>query len=46
MSRSRQRHWLCALRKKAMAFFGFGCGLIEAFDRLNAMGHIPVSRAL
>ena len=46
MSRSRQRHWLCALRKKAMGFFGFGCSLIEAFDRLMTMGHIPVSRTL
>lgn len=46
MSRSRQRHWLSALKKKAMAFFGFGCKPIEAFDRLIALGHIPVSRAL
>lgn len=45
MSRSRQRHWLRALRKKAMAFFGVGCDLTYAFDRLVAMGHIPVSRS-
>ena len=46
MSRSRQRHWLCALKKKAVAFLGFDYSLIEAFDRLMSMGHIPVSRTL
>jgi hypothetical protein len=46
MSRSRQRHWLCALKKKAAAFFGFDYSLIEAFDRLMSMGQIPVSRTL
>lgn len=45
-SKSRQRHWLSALKRKAMAFFGFGCSLIDAFDRLLHMGHIPVSRGL
>ena len=43
-SKSRQRHWLMALKKKAMAFFGFGVDLITAFKRLMEMGIIPVSR--
>lgn len=46
LSKSRQRHWLYALKRKTMAFFGFGCGPMAAFDRLRHMGHIPVSRGL
>jgi hypothetical protein len=46
LSKSRQRHWLSALRRKAMAFFGVGADLIKAFDQLCHMGQIPVSRTL
>jgi len=46
LSKSRQRHWLSALKRKTMAFFGFDQGLIAAFDELQSMGHIPVSRGL
>jgi len=46
LSRSRQRHWLSALKRKTMAFFGAGKELIAGFDQLMQMGAIPVSRAI
>ena len=46
LSTSRQRHWLAALRRKTRAVFGLRIGLMAAFDRLAAMGIIPVSRAI
>jgi transposase-like protein len=44
LGKSRQRHWLLALKKKAMAWFGTGKDLLAAFGELMAMGVIPVSR--
>jgi hypothetical protein len=44
MGKSRQRHWLLALKQKAMAWFGVGKDLMTAFCELMAMGIIPVSR--
>lgn len=46
LSGSRQRHWMTALKRKTVAFFGNGAELIESFDRLIKMGQIPVSRAI
>lgn len=48
LSRSRQRHWLKALERKAKAYFGdvFDHDLLEAFDRLCEMGKTPVSRSI
>ena len=46
LSLSRQRHWLAALKRKAMAFFGIGTDLLTAFSLLMNMGRIPVSRAI
>jgi len=46
LSKSRQRHWLWALKRKSAAFFSVGQHLIDAFDRLMKMGRIPVSRAI
>lgn len=46
LSASRQRHWLCALKRKTMAFFGFGFDLMAAFYRLMNKGIVPVSRAV
>jgi len=46
LSGSRQRHWLAALKRKTMAFFGTDFQLMTAFDRLIEMGQIPVSRAI
>lgn len=45
-STSRQRHWLAALKRKTMAYFGVGNDWISAFYRLKDMGRIPVSRAI
>lgn len=46
--RTRQAHWLKALKRKALAYFGdpFQHHLLEAFDRLVVMGKIPVSRSI
>ena len=44
ITKSRQRHWLLALKRKSMAFFGLCHDLLGAFDRLINMGKIPVSR--
>jgi hypothetical protein len=43
---SRQRHWLSALKRKSLAFFGIGMDLMDAFDRLMRKAVIPVSRAI
>jgi hypothetical protein len=46
--RTRQAHWLKALKRKARAYFGdpFEHHLLSAFDRLIEMGKIPVSRSI
>jgi hypothetical protein len=44
--KSRQRHWLLALKQKALACFGFVEDLMDAFDKLIKMGKIPISRAI
>ena len=48
LSRARQGHWLRALMRNAVAYFGnAGKGrLLGAFDRLIGLGIIPVSRAI
>lgn len=46
LSLSRQRHWLCALKRKTAAFFGLHMDLPAAFDKLMRLGVIPVSRAI
>lgn len=46
MVKSRQRHWLLALKRKTMALFGLCHDLLSAFDRLIKMGKIPVSRGI
>jgi hypothetical protein len=45
---NRCRHWLCALKRKAVVILGIGWGkrLMAAFDRLMGMGCVPVSRAI
>ena len=47
LSRSRQGHWLRALKEKALAFLGLDWldRLVEAFERLIDMGEIPASRS-
>ena len=46
--RTRQAHWLKALKRKASAYFGdpFQYHLLAAFDRLIDIGKIPVSRSI
>jgi len=46
--RTRQAHWLKALKRMAKAYFGdpFEHRLLEAFDLLIGMGRIPVSRTI
>ena len=46
--RTRQAHWLKALKRMARAYFGdpFEHRLLAAFDRLMGMGKIPVSRSI
>ncbi len=46
VGKSRRRHWLCALKRNAAAFFGLDHDLLSAFDHLVAMGKIPVSRGI
>ena len=48
LSRSRQGHWLRALKRKVEAYLGktWKLGLIEAFDHLVSQGHNPVSRSI
>jgi hypothetical protein len=45
---SRARHWLLALKRQALAVLGVPAlaDLIAAFDRLIALGRVPVSRAV
>jgi len=45
-SKSRQRHWLWALKRNAFVFFGLNQDLMAAFDQLQQKGQIPVSRAV
>jgi hypothetical protein len=48
LSRSRQSHWLRALRRKVEAYLGktWNSGMIGAFDHLVWQGHNPVSRSI
>jgi hypothetical protein len=46
LSKSRQRHWLAALKRNALVYFGIGTDLLTAFSLLKVMGRIPVSRAI
>lgn len=46
LSKSRQRHWLAALKRKTMACLGTGKDWMLAFSRLMDMGQTPVSRAI
>jgi hypothetical protein len=45
---NRARHWLGGLKKHAFALWGWAglSDLMAAFDRLVAMGRVPVSRAV
>lgn len=46
LSLTRQRHWLCALKRKAAAMLGLYVDLPEAFERLMQQGIVPVSRGI
>jgi hypothetical protein len=46
ISKSRQRHWLSALRRNTMAYFGMSMHLLGGYDRLLEIGAIPVSRTI
>jgi hypothetical protein len=48
LSRSRQRHWMRALRRKSEAYLGmrWSRGLMAAFDHLLSLGKNPVSRSI
>jgi hypothetical protein len=46
IGKSRQRHWLSALKKKTMSWFGVGKDLMTAFFELMVKGVIPVSRGM
>lgn len=46
IGKSRYRHWLAALKRNVMAFFGMDHDLLSAFDHLVAMGKAPVSRSV
>jgi hypothetical protein len=48
LSRSRQGHWLRALRRKTEAYLGklWAGGLMAAFDHLLIQGRNPVSRSI
>lgn len=45
---NRCRHWFCALKRNAVVILGITWGnhLLVAFDRLVAMGRVPVRRTL
>lgn len=45
ISRSRLRYWLKALLRNTVAYLGYGFkgGVVAAFDRLVAMGKVPVA---
>jgi hypothetical protein len=42
ISTSRQRHWLSALKRKAIAYFDWPRDLMCAFHRLKERGLVPV----
>lgn len=48
LSRSRQGHWLKALKRRTTAYLEntWDLSLIDAFDRLLTLGQIPVSRSI
>ena len=48
LSRSRQRHWIRALRRRTVAYLAdtWSHGLMAAFDLLLLQGVIPVSRSI
>ena len=46
LSRSRQRHWLSALKRKALAYYGVDADLLHAFDALLDKQIIAVSRSI
>ena len=48
LSRSRQRHWMKALKRKVEAYLGkrWTRGLMVAFDHLLSLGKNPVSRSI
>jgi hypothetical protein len=48
LSRSRQGHWLRALKRKVLVYLGqcWEAGLLEAFDQLLVQGINPVSRSI
>jgi hypothetical protein len=45
---NRARHWIAALKRQALALWGMqgADDLMRAFDRLLAMGRVPVSRTI
>jgi hypothetical protein len=45
---NRCRHWLAALKRKAVVVLGIGWAkhLMAAFDRLVGMGQVPVRRTI
>jgi hypothetical protein len=45
---NRCRHWLTALKRNAVVILGISWGkqLMAAFDRLTAMGRVPISRTI
>ncbi len=45
-SHQRQRHWLSALKRKSVAFFGVFQDLMAGFDRLIKMDQIPICRTV
>jgi hypothetical protein len=48
LSRTRQRHWFRALRRRITAYFGdtWFHGLLKAFDHFMTQGHVPVTRSI
>jgi hypothetical protein len=48
ISASRQRHWLNGLTRNVMAYLGarWNQRLLEGFDYLVTLGHVPVSSAV
>jgi hypothetical protein len=48
LPRTRQAHWWRALKRRIAAFFGHGFlgTKAQGFDRLQAQGKVPVSRAI
>ena len=48
LSRTRQRHWFRALRRRITAYFGdtWFHGLLKAFDYFMTQGHVPVTRSI